>query len=131
MKRERSVRVELKLCLLQEKNIDFYHISYTSKITFVVPPPEGSTIVISYYKGRNSVIIDNYGKLIQVTTEYFEYNGSTLSFSTYNNINSIVSLDINGLVEEEGEGFDITGVQQLTLLGIPFIGSRIGITYLY
>ena len=117
--------------LLQEKNVDYYHISYTSKITFVEGPQEGSTIVISYYKGRNNVIIDNYGKLILVTTEYFTYDGTSVVFSTYNNINSIVTLDVNGLVEEEGGGFEITGPQQITLLGTPYIGSRIGVTYLY
>ena len=117
--------------LLQEKNVDYYHISYTSKITFVEAPQEGSTIVISYYKGRNNVIIDNYGKLILVTTEYFTYDGTSVVFSTYNNINSIVTLDVNGLVEEEGGGFEITGGQEITLLGTPYIGSRIGVTYLY
>jgi len=117
--------------LLQEKNVNYYHISYTSKITFVEGPQEGSTVVISYYKGRNNVIIDNYGKLIQVTTEYFTYNGTSVVFNTYNNINSIVTLDVNGLVEEEGSGFEITGSQQITLLGTPYIGSRIGVTYLY
>jgi len=117
--------------LLQEKNVSYYHISYTSKITFVEGPQEGSTVVISYYKGRNNVIIDNYGKLIQVTTEYFTYNGTSVVFNTYNNINSIVTLDVNGLVEEEGSGFEITGSQQITLLGTPYIGSRIGVTYLY
>jgi hypothetical protein len=117
--------------LLQEKNVDYYHISYTSKITFVEGPQEGSTVVISYYKGRNNVIIDNYGKLIQVITEYFTYDGTSVVFSMYNNINSIVTLDVNGLVEEEGGGFEITGSQQITLLGTPYIGSRIGVTYLY
>jgi hypothetical protein len=117
--------------LLQEKNVDYYHIAYTSKITFVEGPQEGSTIVISYYKGRNNVIIDNYGKLILVTTEYFTYDGTSVVFTTYNNINSIVTLDVNGLVEEEGGGFEITGAQQITLLGTPYIGSRIGVTYLY
>jgi hypothetical protein len=38
---------------------------------------------------------------------------------------------VNGLVEEEGSGFEITGSQQITLLGTPYIGSRIGVTYLY
>jgi hypothetical protein len=117
--------------LLQEKDVDFYHISYTSKITFVQPPVEGSTIVISYYKGRNNVIIDNYGKLILLTTEYFQYDGSTLTFNTYNQISTIVSLDINGLQEEEGSGFDVSGPKQIVLLGTPIIGSTIGVTYLY
>jgi hypothetical protein len=117
--------------LLQERNVDYYHIAYTSKITFAEPPQEGSLIIISYYKGRNNVIIDNYGKLIQVTTEYFTYDGSSVVFTTYNNINSIVTLDVNGLEEEEGGGFEITGNQQIRLLGTPYIGSRIGVTYLY
>ena len=117
--------------LLQERDVDYFHVAYTSKVTFAEAPLEGSTIVISYYKGRNSVIIDNYGKLIQVTTEYFTYSGGTPVFRTYNNINSVVTLDINGLVEEEGQGFDITGNQEVTILGTPVIGSRIGITYLY
>ena len=117
--------------LLQEKGVDYFHISYTSKITFVQPPVEGSNIVISYYKGRNNVIVDNYGKLIYVTTENFEYDGSTLTFNTYNDISDVVSLDINGLQEEEGSGFDVSGSKQIVLLGTPVIGSRIGITYLY
>ena len=48
--------------LLQERDVDYYHIAQTSKITFSSPPPEGSTIMISYYPGRNSVFIDSYGK---------------------------------------------------------------------
>jgi hypothetical protein len=117
--------------LLQEKDVDYFHISYTSKITFVQAPIEGSNIVISYYKGRNNVIVDNYGKFIYVTTENFLYDGSSLTFNTYNIISDVVSIDINGLQEEEGSGFDVSGPKQIVLLGTPVIGSRIGITYLY
>ena len=117
--------------LLQEKDVDYFHISYTSKITFVQAPIEGSNIVISYYKGRNNVIVDNYGKFIYVTTENFLYDGSSLTFNTYNIISDVVSLDINGLQEEEGSGFDVSGPKQIVLLGTPVIGSRVGITYLY
>ena len=46
-------------------------------------------------------------------------------------INSVVSVDINGLQEEEGSGYDIDGLKGIKLLGAPFIGSRIGVTYLY
>jgi hypothetical protein len=117
--------------LMQERDIDFYHIAGTSKISFVSPPIEGSVIVITYYKGRNSVIIDSYGKPIQVATEYFEYDGSTLEFNVSSAISSVVSLDINGLVDEEGSGFDITGQSTITLNYTPIVGSRIGVTYLY
>lgn len=117
--------------LLQERGVDFYHIAGTSKISFPTPPLEGSIITITYYKGRNSVFIDNYGKPIQVNTEYFTYDGSTLSFNVLSAINSVVSLDINGLVEEEGQGFDISGINEITLNYTPVINSTIGITYLY
>lgn len=117
--------------LMQERNVDFYHIAFTSKITFETPPLDGSTVTITYYKGRNNVIIDNFGQILQVATEYFEYDGSTLLFQLNNPINSIVSVDINGLQEEEGSGYDIDGLRGIRLLGEPFSGSRIGVTYLF
>ena len=117
--------------LLQERDVEYFHVSTTSKITFVEAPSEGSSITITYYKGRNNVIVDNYGKTMQISTEYYTYNGNTLTFTLINSIDAIVTLDINGLVEEEGSGFDITGTNQVTLLGEPVIGSVIGITYLH
>jgi hypothetical protein len=117
--------------LLQERDTEFFHIAGTSKITFTSPPPEGSAITITYFKGRNSVFIDSYGKTLQVTTEYFEYDGSSLFFSLLNSIDSVVSLDINGLIEEEGQGFDISGASQIKLNFSPTLGSKIGITYVY
>ena len=117
--------------LMQERDTDYYHIAYTSKVSFDTPPLDGSTVTISYYKGRNNILLDNYGKILQVATEYFEYDGSTLIFQVNNAINSVVSVDINGLQEEEGSGYDIDGLRGIKLLGTPFIGSRIGVTYLY
>jgi len=117
--------------LMQERDTDYYHIAYTSKVSFDTPPLDGSTVTISYYKGRNNILLDNYGKILQVATEYFEYDGSTLIFQVNNAINSVVSVDINGLQEEEGSGYDIDGIRGIKLLGTPFIGSRIGVTYLY
>lgn len=117
--------------LLQELGIDYFHVAGTSKVTFASPPVEGSVITITYYKGRNNVFIDNYGKLLYVASEYFVYDGSTLSFTLQNVINSVVSFDINGLVEEEGVGFEITNQAEVTLQSAPVVGSKIGITYVY
>jgi hypothetical protein len=117
--------------LLQERDVEYFHVSTTSKITFNEAPSEGSSITITYYKGRNNIIVDTYGKTMQVSTEYYTYNGGTLTFTLINSIDAIVTLDINGLVEEEGSGFDITGTNQVTLLGVPVIGSVIGVTYLH
>jgi hypothetical protein len=117
--------------LIQERDVDYYHVSTTSKITFSEAPYEGSQITITYYKGKNNVWVDNYGKPVQLTHESFEYDGSSLVFNVNNTIDSVVTLDINGLVQEEGVGFDISGRDTITLNGEPLIGDRINITYLY
>ena len=117
--------------LIQERDVDYFHIPGTSKITFASAPLEGSSVSITYFKGRNSVFIDSYGKPIQVTTEYFTYDGSTLTFRLLNTIDSVVTFDINGLVEDEGVGFEITSSNEVTIQGIPVLNSRIGVTYLY
>jgi hypothetical protein len=117
--------------LLQELGTDYFHVAGTSKITFSSPPYENSEVTIRYYKGKNNVFIDNYGKPIYVATEYFIYDGSSLSFTVQNVITDVVSFDINGLIEEEGVGFDITGEKEVSLLSSPFVGSKIGVVYLY
>jgi len=116
--------------VLQEKGNDFYHITYTHKITFVTPPPANALILITYYKGRNNVILDTYGKVIQVDKEVFTYTGSTVTFNVSNPISSVITLDINGLVEDEGSGYTV-GEQSVTLLGYPVVGSVITVSYLY
>jgi hypothetical protein len=117
--------------LVQERDVDYYHVAGTSKITFVDPPFENSNVTITYHKGKNSVIVDTYGRPIQVATEYFTYDGTSVKFMVQNFIDSVVVLDINGLVEEEGGGFEITGQREITLQGEPVLGSKIGVTYLY
>jgi len=117
--------------LIQERDVDYYHVSGTSKITFITAPYEGSQIAITYYKGKNNVWVDNYGKPVQLAHQSFQYDGSTLTFTLSNAIDSIVTLDINGLVQEEGGGFDISGKDTVTLNGEPQIGDSITITYLY
>lgn len=116
--------------VLQEKGISFYHITYTHKITFVTPPPVDSLILITYYKGRNNVILDTYGKVIQVDKQVFTYDGSSITFTLSNPISSVITLDINGLVEDEGSGYTV-GEQTVTLLGYPVVGSVITVSYLY
>jgi hypothetical protein len=117
--------------LKQEIGIDFYHVAGTSKITFATAPVAGSVIVIAYYKGRHSFITDNNGRPIQLAEENFIYDGSTLTFTLDHLIDCVVTLDINGLIEDEGVGFNISGAYTVTLVSAPVIGSRIGISYLY
>jgi len=116
--------------MIQEKDIDYYHISNTSKVSFEEAPQEGSVITINYYKNNTtSIFIDNYGKVVNLKYEYYGYDGSSLSFTTTSPITYIVSVDINGLVEELNIGYIISGTSEITFSNSPVIGSRIGIVY--
>ena len=118
--------------VIQERDLDFYHVSGTSKISFPQPPAENDQIVVTYYKGRNSVFIDNFGKPIQVAKEYFTYDGSTLDFTVQNVINSVVTFDVNGLTYDENSGvWQKISDTTLRITDEMFIGATIGINYLY
>ena len=120
--------------LIQEKNVDYFHIAKTSRITFnqsAPPPPAGSLIAIAYYaSNRGNVFIDNYGKVLHLQTEYFTYNGSSVTFTVASKIDSIIHVEINGLIDEESEGYVTSGDYSVTLLYTPVIGSVIGICYM-
>ena len=117
--------------LVQELGVDYYFIPGTSKITFAVPPIAGSIITIAYYRGRNTFIMDPNGRPIQYIVENYTYDGNSLTFTVANNIDSVVFLEINGLVEEENVGYKISSINSVTLQYPPVIGSRISIGYLY
>ena len=111
--------------------MDFFHVAFTSKITFASPLTDGSVVIISYFKGKTSSVVDNYGKVLQIARESFIYNGGPVVFTTMNDLTNIVSVDVNGLIEIEFQGYEISGTQEFTLLGTPAIGSTINIIYLY
>jgi hypothetical protein len=116
--------------LAQIKDQNFSFKDYTSTINFLDPPFINSVITIQYYKGITSVILDNIGKLIQFTKEEFIYTGSTV-FNLSQSINSLITVETNGLAEEEGVGYDITGHTQIRYNEPPALGSKISVSYLY
>lgn len=116
--------------LIQIRDQDYFHIYKTSKITFSEPPIEGSNITITYYKGKDENLINTFGKPLSVFYENFVYNGTSLEFTTTSPIDSVISLDINGIVEEENLGYEVYDTYKIKLLGIPVIGSNIGVVYL-
>jgi hypothetical protein len=116
--------------IAQIRDEHYYHVAYTSKISFETAPLEGDVVTIQYYKGRNSVMLDNIGKLIQFRKEEFQFTNS-LVFTVDQSINSVITVEINGLAEEEGVGYEITGDKEITLLGTPAYNSNISISYLY
>jgi hypothetical protein len=116
--------------LVQIRDEDYFHVSQTSKITFDEPPIEGSTITITYFKGKNDAFINTFGKPLNVYYQNFIYDGSSLEFTTTSSIDSVISLDINGLIEEESVGYEVSGDYKVKLLGTPIVGSKIGVVYL-
>lgn len=117
--------------LLQERDVDYFHNGNTSKINFSEPPYLNSTITIVYYKAETSKgqLIDIHGNIVQVKTEFFPYN-NILTFNTSNNINSVIYVSINGIIQEENEGYIISGTNQITLLTPSYLNSVIGISYI-
>ena len=115
--------------LIQERDIHYFWMGQTSKITFVTAPITGSIVTISYYAGRSNVFQDAYGNLLFLETENFIYTGDT-SFTVQNIIHSVIYVEINGLVDQEGIGFAVSADNQITLLASPILGSKVGITYL-
>ncbi len=114
----------------QIRDLSFTFINFTSTITFIEPPLNNSIITVQFYKGINSVILDNKGKLLQYEKEEFIYSTSMV-FNLSNYINSLITVETNGLAEEESVGFDITGDDEITYLTNPKVGSKISISYLY
>ena len=122
--------------IAQIQDLDFTHTQFTSKITFLQNLYPNSTVTIQYYKGINSVMLDNTGKLIQFRKEEFVYTGSTL-FNLSQSINSLMTVETNGLAEEENMedgddgGFVIYSDKQIQYLYNPIIGSKISISYFF
>lgn len=117
--------------LSQQKDVDYYYIYGTSRITFVEPPPSGSVVTIQYFADKNALFVDQYGKVLEITTEYFTYDGSSLTFTLVRDFSSIIIVDINGLIEEEGEGYSLTGSNSITLSAAPPVGSSVRVMYIY
>jgi hypothetical protein len=116
--------------LIQIQDVDYYWLGQTSKITFATPPPKDETIMIVYYAGRSNVFQDAYGRLLFLEVDNFIYDGSTLSFTLVNNIESMIYLTINGLVDIDGSGYNITTNNQITLTSAPQLNAKISVCYL-
>lgn len=115
--------------LIQDRDIDYYWMGQTSRITFA-QPPVGQVMVV-YYAGRSNVFKDAYGNLLFMEVEYFTYDGTSLTFTVNNIINSMIYVAINGLVDINGDGYDIgPNPNQITFNYEPVDGSRISICYL-
>ena len=129
--------------VLQTKNTNYLHIAYTSKIEFVSPyiPTAGSKLTIVYYKSKNSRIVGTSGRIFSFVREEFQYTGTEPLFNgdinrpmfdTNQMINSVITVEINGLSEQEGIGFIVSDDNSFIILSDkPSINSNISVGYLY
>lgn len=103
--------------VIQTQDLHYFWIGQTSRITFVSPPPIGSTVMISYYAGRSNVFQDSYGNLLQLETETFTYTNN-LTFNLNHQINAMIYVTVNGMVQDEGAGYT-TSASSITLSWSP------------
>lgn len=116
--------------ILQEKDVNYYHIAGTSKITFTTAPDLNSTVSIVYYKSSKNILMDIYGKVVAYKTEFTPYTGD-LVFTTTNTFDDIIFVSINGLIQEENVGYIISGTNEITFLSPLYENSVVGISYVY
>lgn len=118
--------------LVQEENINFYHIPGTSNISFIKPPIKGSIINVLYIGSyQNNILIDENLNQCFIGTETFTFK-LTNDFKLNNIItnNDVIYLSVNGLVDEINYGYTIFE-DVLTLNFDPLVGSTIEIRYIY
>lgn len=82
------------------------------------------------FKRRNSNYKKTTNKPTSVNYQKFIYDGTSLELTTTSQIDSVISLDINGLVEKENIGYEVSDKYKIKLLGEPVIGAKIGVVYL-
>lgn len=118
--------------LLQQRDVNYYHIDGTSRITFSSPPYLNSTITVVYYKGNTlgDELTDAYGKVLQILTESFNYD-DILVFNTLNEFDSIIYVSVNGIIQEENVGYVLSGLDEITLLYPAYPSSVVSISYVY
>ena len=124
---------------LLTKDLHYLHIAGTSRLTFLGAPESGDKITIHYYRGKKDTKIDNvttflnnYGKVVYLVTDSITYTSESTPYIQLNyEIDSFISLDVNGLLQEENDNFIIQNSKQIKLLGTPSNGSVINITYLH
>lgn len=124
---------------LLTKDLQYLHITGTSRLTFLGAPENGDVITIHYYRGKKDDTVDNvntflnnYGKIVYLSTESITFGpNSTVYLQLSYDLDSLVSLDVNGLLQEENDNFVVQNTKQIKLLGTPSVGSVINITYLH
>lgn len=110
------------------KDIDFYHVSYTSKITLVTPLTTDDKITIIYFKSKKNSIFKKDENSLTTSVELQTYNGIVNYITLNNDIYKILSLT-NGENLIEDVDYTISDLRKITFINEPEIGTNIIITY--
>ena len=119
--------------IIQTRNVDYFFIDGTSRITFTSPPSVNSKITVVYYKGNsvNEQLVDVNGNILNINTDFQPYIDGNLVYQTENNFLDIIFVTVNGIVQEELDDFIITGSNEITLTSAAYPNTTIGISYVY
>lgn len=116
--------------IILSKDVDFYHVTYTPKITLVVPLTTNDVITIIYFKKKkNSTFIKDENSLT-TTVELQTYNGFTNYITLNHDIVKILSLT-NGENLVQDVDYVISDLRKITFINEPQVGTNIIITYQY
>ena len=110
------------------------HLDGSVRLQTLIDLAKSEDVKLPYYtvpKLKEHVFKDAYGNLLFMEVENFTYDGSSETFTVNNIINSMIYVAINGLVDINGDGYDIgPNPNQITFNYEPVVGSRVSICYL-
>jgi hypothetical protein len=110
---------------IQTKDTDYFHMSYTSNITFNTPPNSNDEILVVYYKGTDMTITDDYGQNLIVKEQTFTYTGTCTTTFQINNI--VYITDDNVLTTT----YLVNDSKNITFSTPPTLNSTVKVVYLY
>ena len=116
--------------IVQQQGVDYFFVFNTSKISFATPPANREVVLVSYYTNKNTTFVDSFGTPLFIDIENYVYDGSSLTFTVPSEISSIIYLNINGLIDEQGDGYEFVD-KTVILLAPPVLGANIGICYIH
>jgi len=119
--------------LVQRLGVDYIHNGTSSNIIFLTPPPKDSVVRVTYTYDTDFTTNDN--KVLTVSNQSFDFDDTTLEFNTDFPIDSIILLDVGGLLQLEVDYYTYEkGTTKIVVNEIPPIqgsnGVKMSVVYL-
>jgi hypothetical protein len=117
--------------LIQQQDVEYLFIGGTPRVVFFNAPKSYESVSVTYIKNNSTTLMDPYGNILQITTEYFNYNGGNPTYTLQNDVKAIITLDVNGLEEKQHSGYDMVTTNSFSLSYEPVKNSKISVTYIF